>query len=730
MEPSGPSPRADPRRALPPGAAALSSRGFALVLGAAFWLVGWPSGGGALAEQKAEGPGRRSAPEDARAELLKINYIFNRQLYEIAIPRYLKLLEAHPDFEDRAMVHHALALCYHSLARPSGAEAEEAASDPRRREHLESAVRHAKLCLAEKGFARRAEALDVLARDLLELGRSDEAARAFETLAAETEGEAKLSARLGLGEALYRRGDYPAAAKTFREIIASLGAAGAESSGGEAAGRAESRERASYHLALALYRQGGDAAREARDLFGKIAASGGALREDSTYMSALCEQSLGNHSAALEGYERLLGAGSRRWQEAALFGAGAARFHLEQYEACASSLETLLQKHPSTRYGDQARLYLGRALMKTGNLRSGAILLNELRRSAEVGAEASLWLARAYSSVGKHSQAIKIVEAAIGKFPSSPHREILELELAIELVADRRFDTALEVLARFSERAEGSPHRDHAAYLEGFALHQAGDRKASLEVCRRFLSEHAASPYLRQVRQLEAENLFLTGGYAEAAELYRRYLDEFAADLAAEERLLASYRIGEARFFEGAHEDAIRILDAIAGGDLARDLEKALAGNPLFASYRYLLGEASYRLEDYRRAARELEAYLDAHPDGSHASDARFKRAHALHLAGETEAAAAAYREAVEAEPRSPHRLQIHFELAQLALETGDRAAARESFREVVAADPASPLAPHACHYLGWIAHQESRPEEAVQWFRKLVDGYPQHERH
>jgi hypothetical protein len=96
-----------------------------------------------------EGEAREKENSPAHEEFLKINFSFNRGLYSIVIPRYEKLLKDHPQFESRAMVHYALALCHsHIAARQLAAGSAAAKSQA----HHEKTVRALRSALADKKF--------------------------------------------------------------------------------------------------------------------------------------------------------------------------------------------------------------------------------------------------------------------------------------------------------------------------------------------------------------------------------------------------------------------------------------------------------------------------------------------------------------------------------------------------------------------------------------------------
>jgi tetratricopeptide (TPR) repeat protein len=700
-----------------------------LTLCCAAWLV--PAALGANDSQRspraaAKPPAVEKKRSPAHDEYLKINYIFNRELYELAIPRYRKLLEDHPGFADKAMVDYALAVCHSSLAsKPEGQSRGTAGRPPAtgadaaegtRRVHLEEAVKHLQAALADRRFEEREAALRLLARCQLGLGDAVAAAKQFQALLEHQKGPERAETAMGLADAHYHGGAYAAAAQAYELAISIL-----EGNPGSAL------ERARFYRAMALYKEDGDAAAAARPLFEELARGRGELAFDARYMAAVASQKDGDLEEALAGYEALAASDIPSWREAGLYGMGTVLFQLGRHDAAAARLGDLLTTFPQTRHRGSATLYRGRALIEKGDLNTGARMLFELRKSPEVGGEAALWLARAYSSRGRHASAVKLLQSA-ENVADGRLRELLDLELAIELLADGQLEAAAQALDAFLGRHAGSESVDHVLYLKAYVLHRSGKLEESALACARFLEAFPRSRFRGDVRQLQAENLFLAGKYGEAASSFQAYEEEHAADLDPAKLLLARYRRAEAFFLEGRYREALELLEGLARGPTREALENAPGVEKIRESFRYLLGDCSYQLKDYARAALELKAYLASAKDATRASDARFKLAHALQLTGDLEAAHAAYRAALEADPQSPHRQQIQFELAQCAFQEKDYAGAAALFESIAGTAAPSRFTAHAFRFLGWIAQHRGRHDEAASWYRKLLEGFPGHE--
>jgi tetratricopeptide (TPR) repeat protein len=119
------------------------------------------------------------ATSDAvEAEILKVNYVFNRELYDLAIPRYEKLLAEHPAYARLDRAHYPLGLAYYNLA--AKLEKQEGAADQPRVERLKKAITHLKEAIKRKEFESRPEATRILGHALLLLDDFEGATKAFQ----------------------------------------------------------------------------------------------------------------------------------------------------------------------------------------------------------------------------------------------------------------------------------------------------------------------------------------------------------------------------------------------------------------------------------------------------------------------------------------------------------------------------------------------------------------------
>ena len=699
-------------------------------------------GAGAGAEVEAEAsrpPGkggprtkdREQAKDPVYEELLKINYVFNRELYDLALPRYEKLLEENPQYARAELIHYALALCHYNVATRGPAKSGtppkgqgDAATGASKNEHVRQAIVHLKEAVKRKDFESRVEATRLLGQCFLLSGDFGGATKTFQWVIEKSPPEKEeRAARLGLAEAFYSQSKYTQAAEAYREAL-------------KKAPEGEEKERAEYYLAVALFREKSDGGLAAAALaFEKISErSSSRYAADASYMLALVREAKGDDEGALAAFKSLAAGGSSH-AELGQFGLASTYQRLGKHVEAAAEFHKFVESFPTSDRKDLASLGLARSLLETGKAGAGAKILQELRSSPLAGDQASLSLARLSIRHEKAKSAVSILQGALKTFPSSPHQEELELELASALMADGSFEAAGEVLSRFEKDHSQSTSLDQVAYLKAYALHRAKKYDDSMEACSKFKATYPKSKLLKDAAQLEAENHFLSGRHDKAFRAYQSYLKEFERALTSPEKLKARYRAAQALYFSKKFEEAEKLLSGLAEGKLNPEEKKLFRDDPLFAMYHYLLGDSAYQRKEYAKARQELLQFLKGTEDPSwggkldvESSDARFKLAHSLQLEGEAEGAQRAYQQALKADPKSPHRDQIHFELGQLAYLQKKFGAAEEAFAQIVSESSTSRFAPYALRYLGWMAFERGDYAKAAEDYKKLLSAFPEHE--
>lgn len=403
---------------------------------------------------------------------------------------------------------------------------------------------------------------------------------------------------------------------------------------------------------------------------------------------------LGRHDAALTAYAR---ASSGAYADAALRGAGFALAGLGRHADAAKAFGQLIERHPESRFVEEARLQRGVALLSAGDARAAVEALSA-ERVGERG-EGAYWRAKALAANGDGEAAIAAIEAA-----ARGERDAALLARFTALRADLLMAAGRADEARAAYESSDS---DYALQAGAVASLEAGRPKDAVRLARKLLERDPKSPYRIEALLAAAEGLFALGEHAQAEQAFTSAAE---TDKDAARRDKTRLRAAWCRYLRKEPADAARMF---------HELTKTFREGPLADEAAYMTARASEDANDTRTARTAYERYLQAFPRGERraealvasarladgpealqrleqalgsagdaavAAEARFELAERLSKQGEFAKAAAHYRAALAAKPPPALEFSCRYGLAWCEHGAGDYAAARRSLDPLIAA--------------------------------------------
>jgi len=511
----------------------------------------------------------------------------------------------------------------------------------------------------------------------LEAGAFDAASSAFERVRSGEAAYLRTPATFLAGEARFRAGRYGEAAELYRAVLA------AEDAG-------ESARDARHALVWCLYRTDQHEA-----ALGEIARYVKAHPRDErieelAFVAGECQLELGRPEQALAAYGRVT---EGAFHDAALRGAGFAHAARDDHRAAEASFGELLARYPESRFAAEASLHRGIQLLRLGEAQAALAALDGV--AAPPDAERDFWRARALADLGRHADALAVLEAGLGRQPDS--------ELATRLAvarADALFEVGrTEEAARAYEQA-GSDYALHAAAV---ARLNDGAPQEAVRLAGPLVAEDRGSPYRIAAALTLGEAQFALGRTAEAEEAFEVVL---AGEASEEQRALAALRVAwcryRARDLASAKE---RFLAAADGWPQAPGADEA----------RFLAARVAHELASEDQETL-LRAYLREFPSGAHRDEADLLLARLEPpQAGERRLGALIER---AADPALATR--AHGDLAERLSAREAFAEAEPHYRAFLAADPDSALAPAARYGLAWCLRARGAQAEAGELLAAL----------
>lgn len=334
--------------------------------------------------------------------------------------------------------------------------------------------------------------------------------------------------------------------------------------------------------------------------------------------------------------------------------------------------------------GQSASLFIGEALMKTGD-KDAAILAFDRARRADHDPqvqEAALYnyaVARFGGANVPFGSSVAAFEEFLTRFPDGRYAPVVQEYLVSGYLSGSDYETALESIERMKRPG------DKVLAAKQQILYALGTRALATGDADR------AAAYLEQARALA----------------------RYSAPVAVQTAL----SLGEARYRQGRFKEAV--------GLLGEYLDKAPASDANMALGRYDLGYACFALKDYDAA---LPAFVAASSSGGALpapieADALNRAGDVHYYRGEWPEAAARYAEAYDRNPGAGD-----YPLFQQAVMLGyrrDHKAKIAALRDMAARFPTSSLIPDALLEMTESYQQLGDTRHALETYRRIVAEYP-----
>jgi TolA-binding protein len=368
----------------------------------------------------------------------------------------------------------------------------------------------------------------------------------------------------------------------------------------------------------------------------------------------------------------------RRWpahpqRSSALYQAGLCYLRLDRAGDAVDRWESLVRDSASAAISE-------RAWARAGDVYFQAEKFDEARRcyrgllehfgASPAAGLASLRLAQCEYNAGQDAAALEGFSATIQRFPGTPYAKEAQrgTELALyRLAASAKGD---EVLARLVEQYPNSAFAADALLQLARRHYQASRWSEAAEGFRQVVTRFPSYSAADQAQFLMADALARSGASVEASAAYEQFLSYFPdSDL----RATASFRLGllqfEAKEFMRA---AVAFTAALADSAPPEVRDPA----------RYNLALCHRQLGDLVQTRAELERYREEFPAGTQAAAAVFQLADLAEAAGEVQAAATGFEQALNLKHSAALGAEIGFRLGRCREQLNDVPGAIRAYQE------------------------------------------------
>lgn len=398
----------------------------------------------------------------------------------------------------------------------------------------------------------------------------------------------------------------------------------------------------------------------------------------------------GHPAEAAAEYEQVTGG---PFADAALRGTGFARAAMGDDAGAATAFQTLLVRHPGSRFASEATLRLGVHRLLAGDAEGAWKALES--EAVPADAEALYWKGRARAALGHPDEALALLDAARARQPDA------ELLRSIETVRGNLLaDTGRALEAAQAYETAGSSDALYAAAVSSF---NAGDAARALQLLEELLSREDRSGDPATLLAY-GEALFELERLEEAGAAYTTVLAAEAPDLHPR----AATRLGWCLYLGGHVEQSAEPFARVSRDHPdAPEAEEAL----------YMQGRALRETGRTEEAIVAWSRYAERHPEGTRADEVLLGLAELDGDGKASEHLAVLTRDHGD----SPLVARALLDLADRLSAEGDLPAAEERYRDLLQRFPYDVLAPHARYGLAWCLVEREEIEKAstlLGWFR------------
>ena len=368
---------------------------------------------------------------------------------------------------------------------------------------------------------------------------------------------------------------------------------------------------------------------------------------------------------------------------------------------------------------DEARYWIGRACLQSGDADQGQAVLAPLVANPAVSEELRVNVALAVSKgragAGDTDRAIELLGNTLADARGDNAKRSLSHALCEILLAARRVEEAVPLVRAYVTE---NPDAVDAAELQlqlGDTLLVAERYEEATAVYQQFLEAFANAGGHARARQGHGWALMGVGRYAEAATAFEKAFDLFAGE---EQKMTSLYKVGDARFANGQFQQALSVYQRFL---------KTFPKAPLGATCMFQVGACYAALEQYAESESAFEAVARKHEDASEAGEALLRIGALRHSRKDWKGAETAFKRVMDKYKDKPvFARALHGRGLARYYQWSPNALA--DFERVVAEFPGSEVADHAFFMEAMCLYRLGRDAQALSGCREFLKRHPDSE--
>lgn len=363
----------------------------------------------------------------------------------------------------------------------------------------------------------------------------------------------------------------------------------------------------------------------------------------------------------------------------ALLGLGVSLYHLGDYNEAIENLRQAEAINPVFEQ-DKINFYMAESYYSLGKYQEALSRYNNIR-SVEEEYVKQVTYSKGYCqfNLGSYSNAAYQFAEFIENYPDDFRRTDAKLRLADSYFGAKNFTASSKIFKEVFKSGNYSSDDPYAYFQYAQALYKSGESNAAIEEFRNLQKQFPDSKY--------GESSLFTVGFI--------------------------------KFQEGAFQEAISNY---------RNVLQVYKKSALAPAVYYSIGDAFFNLSEYDSAIVNYRNVITKYPSSEYVFDAINGMQYSYVAMGKSNEAISLIDRYVSQNPNLNLSDQIFFKKGEIYYSQRDYENAKFSYQEFLVKYPKSSFVPEAYYWLGKSSQNLKQDDEAIFYFNKVFDNYPESE--
>jgi len=397
----------------------------------------------------------------------------------------------------------------------------------------------------------------------------------------------------------------------------------------------------------------------------------------------------------------------------ALYMAGFTALGQGDYAAALNHVAAFLKAHPDHELAAEVTYVAAESNLQLGKSTDAEKLFDELLEKYPRHADFEAWKVRraiALQLQKKHDETIAALQPLLKELKTPDVVAEAHYVLGNSQVELKQLDAAAKSFEASLRAAPKWRQADSALLMLARTYGQLQNVPKARASVQKLIADFTGSRLLDQAHYRLAEYSFASGDFKSAAAEYQQVLDKWPDSPLAPHAL---YGLGWTMVDQKEYAAAEKTLDAL----VARH-----ADHKLIPRAKYARGIARQQLGNFAAALDDLQAFLAADPSPTEKIDAQYVVGLCLSGLKKPAEAAATFQAIFKEDAKPAIADKVYYELAWALQSQNKEKEAAEAFAKLAEDYPNSPLAAESLYHLGEFAYKGSDFKKAAESYRAALE--------